>query len=222
MLVMDVMIPFECDKTVNDFKLTSKGFYCGDCQHHIIDLRNSNGLTPEKGSCVIIDEETLKPSLSRKITYRFALTLFLVMGSSLIINNSLQANNLVEHFNSLKEQFITDDTTNIILSGEVSDEKGRSIKPVKVTVELSTGEKIEEIAYAGRRHKSIYNVSLPKDKVNELVKVSFEYFDQVKTMDIVIDGNYLDAPTLTFKRSKKDRFSKKRYPKRMFVGKFKF
>lgn len=217
---MSIEIPFECDKTVNDFKLTSKGFYCGECQHHIIDLRNSNGLIPEKGSCIIIKEETFKSSLARKITYRFALSLFLVMGSSLIINNNLQANNLVEHFNSLKEQFIDDDSASIYIGGTVSDASGKPITPVKITMELSNGEKLEEVAYNHRFREAFFTFKIPSSEINKTVKITFEYFDEVKAISFLIKNDEQEIPNQIFARNRKDRFTRKRYPKRIIVGKF--
>ncbi len=217
---MSIEIPFECNKTVNDFELTDKGFFCGDCQHHIVDLRNFKGIMPEKGSCVIVEEELFKPSIARKITYRFALTMFLVMGSSIIVNNKLQAHELLNHFDELREKFVNEDTTDIILHGEIADKQGRGVKPVKVMIELPNGEKLESTAYSSRHHGASYYFNIPEKYIKENIKISFEYYDQTKTIDLVVESKHLEAPIQIFERNRKDKFTKKRYPKRLIVGKF--
>lgn len=214
-------IPFPCPNKLSGMKSTPQGFYCGDCKKHLIDTRFSNSPEPENGDCVITNSSQEKYEFRNK-TFRFALALFIAMASSIIVNNNVHASQLIDHLETLREHCVNDSA--IYFNGNISDEKGRSIQPVKVTVVLDETGKSVEARFRSSRRSSTYSFEVPAEYFGKTVTVEMVYFDQVKKIQIEItDKEYQEISETSFKRNKKDRYTKKRYPKvRYFIGKFKF
>lgn len=214
-------IPYQCTNPLSEMKKSSSGFYCSDCKKHLIDTRNPNSPVPQNGDCIITDEPQEKYNLLSK-TYRFAIAVFIVMGSTLILNNHATANDLIQKLDELRFRIIESDSDLIYLSGKVSDTKNRSIKPVKVSVILNEKDSIRNLYHYSSRRNSTYYFDIPKEFLNKEVVFRFEYYGEVKDVKYKVTEG-MDLPHVTFKRNRKDKYSRKRYPKRPhFVGKFKF
>lgn len=211
-------IPFPCPKNLSEMKKSGTGFYCGDCNKHLIDTTNPNSTEPQKGDCIITDVPHKKhESLNR--TYRFALALFIVMSASLIVNKDVFSNQLIGQLNLIKDSFLKYNSAHTV-QGQLSDTKGRPIKPVKIIVTLEDGEKIEDVYYSSYYGNSDYQFQLDERYLNTKIVITFEYFGETKKIEVLFEGNETEIPKVEFKRNWKDRYNKKRFRKYRFVGKF--
>jgi hypothetical protein len=205
-------IPYPCPKPLEDMKSTKKGFYCNDCGHTLIDLRTENGTLPPKGSCVISHEE-VEDEKSAEInkSYRFALALFIVMGSSMIMSNTIEAKNLLTNIEQIKNEFTQIDTNFIRLYISYSDENGQPIKPVKVIVTLANGKTIKPT----QNKRYGMTVELPIHQIGKSITIQYKYYNETKSQTILIEKDTQSIPKIQFSRNEKDLYNSKRYPRKI-------
>ena len=200
-------IPYPCPKPLEDMKSTKNGFYCNDCGHTLIDLRTENGTLPPRGSCVISHEEVEDEKTAEiNKSYRFALALFIVMGSSMIMNNSTYSQELITSINEIRESSLKVDSSFVRISGMITDKKGRPIKPVDITVSLANGSSISTDSKRGQ-----FSITIPAHQKNKVLKFTFNYYGEIKTIDFLIDRDNKRIDAFIFKRNKTDRYKKKDY-----------
>jgi hypothetical protein len=209
-------IPYPCPKPLEDMKSIKNGFYCYDCGNVLIDLRAENGTLLPNGSCVVSYEE-VEDEKSAEInkSYQFALALFIVMGSSLILNNSTYSQEFITSINDIRESSLKVDSSFVRISGMIMDKKGRPIKPVDITVTLANGKSIGTHSERGE-----FSIKIPTHQKNKVLKLSFNYFGEIKTIDFLFDGVENKIEDVIFERNKKDRYKKKDYLYKHKTGRF--
>ena len=205
-------IPYPCPKPLEEMKSTKNGFYCNDCGHTLIDLRVKNATLPPKGSCVVLFEEVEDEKTAEiNKSYRFALALFIVMGSSMILNNTIEAKNILTTIETIKSDLAQIDTHFIRLQISFSDENGKPIKPVKVTVTLANGKTIKP-----KQNKRFgMTVELPIHQIGKSITIQYKYYKETKSQTILVEKDTQSIPKIQFSRNKKDVYNSKRYRKRI-------
>jgi hypothetical protein len=205
-------IPYPCPKPLKEMKSTKNGFYCNDCGHTLIDLRAENSTLPPKGSCVVSYEEVEDEKTAEiNKSYRFALALFIVMGSSMILNNTIEAKNILTTIETIKSDLAQIDTHFIRLQISFSDENGKPIKPVKVTVTLANGKTIKP-----KQNKRFgMTVELPIHQIGKSITIQYKYYKETKSQTILVEKDTQSIPKIQFSRNKKDVYNSKRYRKRI-------
>jgi hypothetical protein len=209
-------IPYPCPKPLEEMKSTKNGFYCNDCGHTLIDIRAENSTLPPKGSCVVSYEE-VEDEKSAEInkSYRFALALFIVMGSSMILNNSSYSQEFITSINEIRESSLKVDSSFVYVKGSITDKKGRPIKPVEIQLNMTNGNNIILVSNMGK-----FSFKIPIHQKNKVLKFTFNYFDETKTIDFLFDGVNTKIDTITFKRNIKDRYKKRDYLYKPKTGRF--
>ena len=202
-------IPYPCPKPLKEMKSTKNGFYCNDCVHTLIDLRAENSASPPKGSWVVSYEEVEDEKTAEiNKSYRFALALFIVMGSSMILNNTIEAKNILTTIETIKSDLAQIDTHFIRLQISFSDENGKPIKPVKVTVTLANWKTIKH-----KQNKRFgMTVELPIHQIGKSITIQYKYYKETKSQTILIEKNLNSIPKIMFSRNKKDIYNPKRFP----------
>ena len=210
-------IPYPCPKPLEDMKSTKKGFYCNDCGHTLIDLRSENATLPPKGSCVVSYEE-VEDEKSAEInkSYRFALALFIVMGSSMILNNTIEAKNILTTIETIKSDLAQIDSNFIRFRISYSDENGQPIKPVKVIVTLANGKTIKPT----QNKRYGMTVELPIHQIGKSITIQYKYYNETKSQTILIEKDTQSIPKIQFSKNEKDRYKKKDYLYKHKTGRF--
>jgi hypothetical protein len=202
-------IPYPCPKPLEEMKSTKNGFYCNDCGHTLIDLRAENGTLPPKGSCVVSYEEVEdEKSAEINTSYRFALALFIVMGSSMILNNSTYSQEFITSINEIKENSLKVDSNYIYLKGQITDENGNYLKNIKIKITLANGQIIN---YKPEK-RNFYSLQIPSHQLNKTITLDYYYYNEVYTLKIIIIQNIKTIPIVKFKRNNKDKLNKKSVP----------
>ena len=202
-------IPYPCPKPLEEMKSTKNGFYCNDCGHTLIDLRVENADLPPKGSCVVSYEKMeVEKTAEINKSYRFALALFIVMGSSMILNNTIEAKNILTTIETIKSDLAQIDTNFIRLQISFLDEDGNPIKPVKVVVTLANGKKIKP----KQNNRFSMTVELPIHQIGKSITIQYKYYKETKSQTILIEKNLNSIPKIIFSRNKNDIYNPKRFP----------
>jgi hypothetical protein len=205
-------IPYPCPKPLEEMKSNKNGFYCNDCGHTLIDLRIENGNLLPKGSCVVSYEEVEDEKTSEiNKSYRFALALFIVMGSSIVLCNTIEAKNILTNIEKIKNEFTQIDTNFIRLYISYSDENGKPIKPVKVIVTLANGKTIKPTQ--NKRYGT--TVELPMHQIGKSITIQYKYYKETKTQTILVEKDTHSIPIIQFNRNKKDVYNTTRYPRKI-------
>jgi hypothetical protein len=208
-------IPYPCPKPLEEMKSTKNGFYCNDCGHTLIDLRSENATLPSKGSCVISCEEEVEDEKTAEIntSYRFALALFIVMGSSMILNNSAYSQEFITSINEIKENSLKVDSSTIYIKGKITDTEGKPLKHLAIKITLANGS-IIELDFPENfplNHKN-YSFIIPIHQLNKTIKIEYTYYGEIIIKEFLITQPEVELPTIEFERNKRDRYSKRKYP----------
>ncbi len=207
-------IPYPCPKPLEEMKSTKNGFYCNDCGHTLIDLRTENSTIPPKGSCVVsYDEVEDEKSAEINKSYRFALALFIVMGSSMILNNSTYSQEFITSINEIRESSLKVDSSFINVNGKITDKKGRPLNQVIIKVKLANGILIMlNFPEYFPIHQKNYSLAIPVHQLNKSIKIEYTYYDEIIIKDILVTESEIELPLVQFKRNRKDRYSKRKFP----------
>ncbi len=198
-------ITFPCPIKIEEMTPVEGGYFCGDCNKKVYDITHIKNKSAYSGKCVVLIDDDNEEVTPRQRKHLFALALFIVMGSTLITNNSIQAKNILQTTEKIKSELIKNDST-IIISGKIVDKKDRPLKPIDVKVKLANGVELK----IENNHYGKYYFKIPKHQINKTIKITFKYFDETKTMEIFIDADdFKELENVVFKRNKKDKYRKK-------------
>lgn len=196
-------ITFPCPIKIEEMTPVEGGFFCGECNKKVYDLTHIKNRTAYSGKCVILIEDDIDVVTPRQRKHLFALALFIVMGSTLITNNSIQAKNLLQTTEKIKSELVQNDSI-IYLIGKIVDEENRPIKPVDVTVILANGVELKK----DNIKSGSYYFEIPKHQKNKSIQISFSYYGETKTYEIALYNDFQDVENTVFERNKKDKYKK--------------
>jgi hypothetical protein len=196
-------ITFPCPIKIEEMTLVEGGYFCGDCNKKVYDITHIKNRTAYIGKCVVLIEDDNEEVTPRQRKHLFALALFIVMGSTLITNNSIQAKNLLQTTEKIKSELIQNDSI-IYLKGKIVDKKNRPIDPVDLKITLANGVEMYDNILFGN-----FNFEIPKHQKNKIIKLSISYYGETKTLEVLMDEDYLQKiENVVFERNKKDNYKK--------------